>query len=208
MANYIFDFDGTIADSFDYVIDWLAETLNSKKIAEEHRGEFRGLSMYAITRKLKAKPWRMITLLLVGRRHMSRDIHKIALFTGMREVIEGLHRQGHKLFIVSANSRGGIEKFLDQYKLADYFTDIYGNAIATKSIVIRKLAKKHKLDRNDTWYVGDEAFDIISGHLAGVKTIAVSWGYNNLKLLATQRPNVLALEPEEIIQPNTAEKAK
>lgn len=208
MANYIFDFDGTIADSFDYVIDWLSETLQSQKLAEAKRSEFRGLSMYSIARRLKAKPWRMITLLLVGRKHMSRDIDKIDIFDGMSDIIKQLHGQGHKLYIVSANSRRGIEGFLKNHDLSEYFSDIYGSAIATKAIVIRQLAKKHQIDRSDTWYIGDEAFDILSGHLAGVKTVAVTWGYNNLKMLAAQYPTVMAFEPDEIIEKTKADKAK
>ena len=199
MAAYIFDFDGTLADSFDYVLDWLASQIKGSASASRHHADYRGLGLYELPLKLRAWPWLCPKLLSGGRRQMGRDMAKIKSFDGLPDVIKHLRLAGHKLFVVSANSSQNVEQFLKQQALADYFTAVRGGVIINKASAIRRLLQQYQLDPKQTWYVGDEAQDVSSARRAGVKTIAVTWGYNNLERLADQHPDRLIFDPAELL---------
>lgn len=199
MATYIFDFDGTLADSFDYVVDWLAKELKGSAASSLHHADYRGLSLYELPLKLRAWPWRWPKLLIGGRRQMGRDMANIKSFDGLPAVIKRLRLAGHKLFVVSANSSQNVEQFLKQQSIADCFTAVRGGALFNKASVIRRLLQQYQLDPKQTWYVGDESQDMSSARRAGVKTIAVTWGYNNLERLAEQHPDRLIFDPAELL---------
>lgn len=197
MTAYIFDFDGTLADSFDYVFNWLVA--KTRPQSRTHYDDFRGLSKYELALKLRIWPWHWAALLKAGRRQMLTDIEQIKLFEGMGEVIKQLHADGHKLFIVSANSQSTVSRFLEMQGLDSYFQAIEGDATFNKAAAIRRLLDRYQLDQTKTWYVGDEAHDIVSAHRAGIQSMAVTWGYNNLERLAKKRPERLVFTTSELI---------
>lgn len=55
------------------------------------------------------------------------------------------------------------------------------------------------VNREQVIYVGDETRDIDSAKKAGVKGIAVSWGFNSKKVLAKHHPDALIEHPQELI---------
>ncbi len=95
MANLIFDFDGTIADSFEVIVSII------KKLTHV-RGDFDEASIYElrqqplklIMKKLKVHSWQLPMLLVRGRFMMKRRISEIKLFEGMVKTLEELHAEG------------------------------------------------------------------------------------------------------------------
>ena len=55
-----------------------------------------------------------------------------------------------------------------------------------------------KLSKSDVYFVGDEVRDIDAGKKTGIKTIAVSWGYNTKDALAKEHPDYLIDSPLEL----------
>jgi phosphoglycolate phosphatase len=116
----------------------------------------------------------------------------------MSQTIQELHAKGHRLFIVSANSQAPGSQFLDRQGLSSYFEAIEGGATFNKAAAISRLIKAYQLDPGQTWYVGDEAHDIVSAKRAGIQSMAVTWGYNNLERLSAKRPDRLIFTPAEL----------
>lgn len=202
MAAYIFDFDGTIADSFDYVLDYLAREIQGPDSrAREHHGEYRGLSMRHMATRLGVRPWRLPFLFFKGRKEMGQALATINTFEDIPEVIVKMKNEGHQLYLVSVNLKQNIMPFLEKHKLDQYFDDVIGSAsIFGKAPILRRLIIEKQLDPATTWYIGDEASDTRAAHKAGLQGAAVTWGYNNLERLKSAHPEALIFKPLDLLE--------
>lgn len=200
MAAIIFDFDGTIADSFDYIAGFLAEEAGTPlDLAQVET--LRGRSMAAIGRQFGHSWPRLLMLFFKGRRGMHKVIDRVKPFDGTPEVVRKLHAEGHELFIVTSNTVDNVHKFLHHYELHKYFLEIYGGAgLFGKARFLRKLLKEQNLEKDDALYVGDEARDIKAAHAAKIRIIAVTWGFARPSELEAQEPTAIAEKPEDIIK--------
>jgi phosphoglycolate phosphatase len=199
MAVIIFDFDGTIADSFDYVADFLVSTAGRADLSESQKHELRGLSMMAMARKLGFSWWRMPSLFFKGRKRMGRSIKQLKPFKGIPELLDNLHSEGHELFIISTNSLHNVRSFLKMNQLNHYFLEIYGGVgLFSKAPALKKLFKEQNLSVKNAVYVGDEVRDIQAASSIGLKSVAVAWGFAKTEDLRSHRPAALAKKPDDL----------
>src|SRR5665213_2988284 len=161
MAAIIFDFDGTIADSFDYVAEFLMAEAKGKPSSGIRKEDLRELSMAAMARHLGHSWLRLPGLFFKGRRQMGDSINRLKPFGNMAEIIEKLHAEGHELFIVSSNSVKTVRAFLHHHNLHTYFLEIYGGVgMFGKASALRQLLREQHLEAKDSVYIGDELRDV------------------------------------------------
>jgi phosphoglycolate phosphatase len=207
MAHIVFDFDGTIADSIDFFIDFLAKEARLGHLDQARRDSVYGLTLPNVAHKL-GHPWRRIPgLFFEGRRKLGDSIEDIRIFPGAAETLRKLAANGHHLFIVSSNSVPNIQKFLAQHDLLDLFEDIVGNVVIFKAPALRRLLRKYHIDKTQCWYVGDEIRDIQAAHVIGISSVAVSWGFAHENDLLDQHPTCIAKKPAEIMEMITKNEA-
>jgi phosphoglycolate phosphatase len=201
VSNIIFDFDGTIADSFTVVVDtFFKMTGRSQKVSVAEIKRLRGLPMLRVAQELDVRIWKIPVLLRRGRRMIRSQMNQIEPFVDMPEVIRALHADGHHLYIMSSNSVQNIQAFLHQHNLNREFIRIYGSVgVLGKAGVLRKIIRHNRLDAADTYYVGDEVRDIAGAKHAHVKIVSVGWGYNSAPILRLHHPNYLAKKPDDIL---------
>lgn len=65
--------------------------------------------------------------------------------------------------------------------------------------MIERALKGEKLDPKTTVMVGDRKFDIEAAKKAGIRNIAVTWGYGSLEELKEAEPDVILSHPNELI---------
>lgn len=202
MAAIILDFDGTIADSFDYVAAFLERHVRrGHPLTAAEKQRLRGMTMQQMARHLGSPRWKLPLLFMIGRRAMGRAIYDVPIFEGMGKVIEQLHAEGHALAIVSSNNTRNIRKFLKQHHLYKYFTDIYGGAgFFGKRRAIRSVLWRNRLKPEAAFYIGDEARDVEAAKAARVRVIAVGWGFDQADVLAQHDPTAIARAPQDIIR--------
>lgn len=201
--NYIFDFDGTIADSLPAMIAIYNKNIrnNVDPLTTDEIQKLRGMSSRRAIKNLGVRWWQVPKLLIQGMPDFKALIPTLSTFKGLPMVIIKLHNRGDRLFIVTSNTRESVEEFLRQAKLDSYFEDIKGSAsLFNKSKHLRKLIKQYGLKRRDTYYIGDETRDIQAARLAGIKIISVSWGFNTAEVLKKRRPTLIVNEPEELLE--------
>lgn len=101
-------------------------------------------------------------------------------YPGVRELLEKLCRDGHRLYIATSKPEAMSVEILEHFDLAKYFTRICGATLdtsrSTKEAVIGYLLEQTGKDPR-TVMVGDTAFDVIGAKVHGIPTIGVSWGY-------------------------------
>ena len=119
-------------------------------------------------------------------------------FNNLPKTIKKL-AENNTLGIVTSNSKRNVIKFLQNNGLENHFTFIYSSVnYFNKSARITGALKKHNLEKKDTFFIGDETRDIRSAKLVGIKTVAVTWGTENKKLLEKSKPNHVVNKPSEL----------
>jgi len=201
MNAVIFDFDGTIADSYDQVLDFLLRRAgrDPATISADERATLRASSMKALAIMVGIPKWQLVATYFAGKHYFTKQMHHVSPIPGMDEVLEALHRENYQLFVVSSNSRRNIERFLVERGLSGYFTRTYGNAgWFGKAKTLKKVMKQYKLDPQKTAYVGDEERDVAAAHKAGMPSMAVNWGFSSEAALLAHTPTMLIRSPEEL----------
>lgn len=200
MAAIIFDFDGTIADSFDYVAGFLANEAGQQLTIDQVEA-LRGQSMASIGRQFGHSWFKLLRLFFKGRRRMHKAIEQVKPFEGMPEVIKKLHAEGHELFIVTSNTVENVHKFLHHYELHMYFLEVYGGAgLLGKPRYLKKLLKEQNLEKDYALYIGDEMRDVTAAQSIELRIIAVTWGFSKPSELEALGPTAIAEKPEDIIK--------
>jgi HAD superfamily hydrolase (TIGR01509 family) len=198
----IFDFDGTIADTLPLAIEIalkLNDTLKLFKKEEVNIEEFRNMSSRDFIKRLNMPKYKLIYYFWKSRRMLGGKIENVPVFGGIKETLEKLHSSGIKLAVVTSNSGANARKFLIS-KNIDVFDIVESPLfVFNKARVIEKVMKKLNVKPEDTAYVGDETRDIESAHKAGVKSVAVTWGYHFRDLLVRFKPNYVVDKPEELL---------
>lgn len=198
--NLIFDFDGTICDSFDInlqIINKYMSRLNKRRV---DASDFRERGIEALIKDYKLSRVQIIIYILLGRREISKHIQELKTFQGLPEVLSELSKE-NTLGIISSNSKRNISKFLFSNNLDKYFKFILSSpSLFRKSDKIKRAIRKYKLNPNDTFYIGDEIRDIKAAREAHVKSVAVTWGLEGEKLLKENKPDYIIEQPSKLLQ--------
>lgn len=202
MKTIIFDFDGTIADTFKMMLE-IAHNLTGHKslIDSKEVNELKHDSMVEVAERLEVPKYMWPFLVFRGRRQMSKRLGEIKPFEGMDEVLRTLHEDGYRLFVMSSNSAKNISSFLDSHGLLGDFSKIYGGVgLLGKSGMLTKIMKQNNLRPSDIIYVGDEVRDVEAATSVGVATVAVGWGFNDSLRLQNEKPIAVVNSRPELLK--------
>jgi phosphoglycolate phosphatase len=200
----IFDFDGTIADTYDAIVE-IANRLLGKfgyqPLTNEELEQLKNLSSREIVNSAKISPLKLFCLLKSLHRELNKEIETFKTLQGIENYLWELHNKGYQLGIITSNHRNNVLIFLKNNHLDSVFNFIYsGTNIFGKDKIINKVIKQNKLNHNEVIYVGDETRDVNSAKKSKVKVIAVGWGFNSPSVLARYQPDFLIHHPQELIQ--------
>lgn len=197
----IFDFDGTIADSFEVFVESLEAAIGRKQhLSNSEINNFRDSSLKEIIKKLRIKKWQLPLLLAKGKREITKRMDRVKAFDDMPEAIVTLSKN-HTLYILSTNSEANIKKFLDRYRLNSCITKIYASiGLQGKARSLKNLLKNEGLRTSDCIYIGDETRDVEASKKAGIKCTSVGWGYNSPKILKSFGPSAVVSKPQDLIE--------
>jgi len=201
MATIIFDFDGTLADSFEVIAKAFYELTNrSQHIDDKEIASLRGEPLLTILHRLQIPWWRAPFLLMKGRRAITKHMNEVKPYEDIVETIKLLYDSGYRLFIMSTNSAANVRHFLHTYNLDTYFVHIYGGVgLFGKARQLKVIIRHNRLKREQCVYIGDEGRDIEAAHDAGIHSIAATWGFSTVQLLEELRPSGLANKPSDIV---------
>jgi HAD superfamily hydrolase (TIGR01549 family) len=197
----IFDFDGTLADTFPAIIEMVndhAEEFHIQPLGERDVEALRGLSNMEIIRKYNIPLTKVPGLILRSQKELHRRLGDVDLFPGIRELVRELKDEGFGLGILTSNSRENVQKLLRARDL-DIFDFIHSESnLFGKNRALLHLMRVHGLKRDEVVYVGDEMRDIDACRRIQVAIIAVSWGFHRREMLLGRKPDYLVDSPEEI----------
>jgi phosphoglycolate phosphatase len=178
-ALIIFDFDGTLADSFGFFLSTqrvLAERHGFRAAQAHEVDEARRLSTRELLKASGLRAWR-VPLVAADFIRLMRAAPPMALFAGIAEVLETLHASGTRLAVVSSNSLENVQRALGA-ELSPKFAVIEGGAhLLGKQRALRRVLRATGFSVAQAVYVGDQVADWEAAQVVGLPFAAVAWGY-------------------------------
>lgn len=200
----IFDFDGTMADSFTLIKELYnkhAPEYGVRTIeSEEHWQEIRRMNFRQLMQSFEVKAFQIPKYLVVAKKLMLQEADKIQLFPGIVDVVNQLHQNGNELYVLSSNTEELVSKILSKNGISDKMTVMKSSRLFGKSQSVKRLIKQQKISTDSVMLVGDETRDIEAANKAGVKSIGVTWGFHPEDVLQLSNPSYFANNPQEIVE--------
>ena len=199
----IFDFDGTIADTFHYLLrigNRLSEEFNFNKIEPDEIKDMKDKNVLETIQHLNIPILKIPMIVAKAKKELHKEIDSVEPIKDLKEILLQIKSLGHKMGILTSNSSKNVMSFLENNEL-DLFDFICTTSkIWSKNWGLKTLADENNLNLCDVIYVGDETRDIKAAKKAGIRSAAVTWGYNSHKVLAAQNPDYLIHSPKELFQ--------
>ncbi len=198
----LFDFDGTVANSIDKILELINELAprhGYAKITPEKFAAIRNLPITRAVRSVKMplyKLGRAISIILNEYRRIVPDLEPCA---GIIPVLNDLKAAGISLALISSNHTENLRAFLDHHQIGCFDWVEGTSGILKKHNNILRQIRKHNLDKGKVIYVGDEARDIKAARRSEVKIISVAWGLHTAEHLQKFKPDYLVRAPNEIL---------
>jgi phosphoglycolate phosphatase len=131
---------------------------------------------------------------------LSNSAHTLPIFPLIPSVLEELS-EFNDLAVITGNTAAAANKFLSHHNLDKHFNYCLGAEMQEpKSKKILRLADCCSCTLESVYYIGDAGTDIIQGKIAGVKTIAVTWGFQSRNRLAKEGPDYIFDNPGDLVK--------
>jgi len=198
----IFDFDGTIADTFATIVticNQLADEYNFHKITMSEAQVMKNNTLKETIQQLNIPLLKIPIIITKAKTALFKDITNIRLIDGLKDVLIQLDQLGVQMGILTSNSTQNVEGFLKNHGL-DVFDFVNSTSkIWSKDVNIKKVITAHNFNLDEVIYVGDETRDADAARRVGIKIASVTWGYNSPKVLSAQNPDYLITKPEQLL---------
>jgi phosphoglycolate phosphatase len=187
----IFDFDGTLADSFPFfirVFNQLAEQHGFKGIAPDLVPTFRHYNARQMMEQVGMPAWKLPFVAKSFIALMEQNAASISLFEQIDDTLLHLAKNGVTLAIVSSNAYDNVRQILGpaNSKLISQFE--CGMSIFGKPARIRKVLKMTGIPCREAIYIGDQVTDLEAARKEKIAFGAVSWGYGTIESLREHFP--------------------
>lgn len=183
----IFDFDGTLADSFASfmtAIDDAAAQHGFRPLDPQRSAEYRAMAPRELMRELGLPLWKVPAVSATMRQALSTQSERVRLFDGATGLLRALRRHGIRTAIVSSNSQSNVERVLGHKYSAmiDHFG--CGATIFGKRRQLRAALAAFDLEKTKVLCVGDEIRDAQAAASLGLDFAGVDWGFATPAALA------------------------
>lgn len=208
IKNYIFDFDGTVADTTGGIVATMQETfrLYDRDIpsVEDIKGVI-GLPLDGCMRGLSITDESDVTELCATYRRIFPDIamSQIELFPEVKETLTELHKQGKRLAIATSRNKVSLTEIMKRHGVLDYFELLVsasdGYAPKPAPDMVLGILDQLGINENETVVIGDTTFDIEMGNKAHCWTCAVTYGNHTRERLMIAQPNFIIDSFSEVL---------
>jgi phosphoglycolate phosphatase len=203
VAFLIFDFDGTIADTLEAIVritNRLAPEYGYSPTTPERLRYYQSLSTQEMLKQAELPLFRLPFLLRRVRSELASELSAVPVAPELVPTLRDLVAAGHRLMIMSSNSRRNIQGFLELHGIGDVFDSIQGGVgLLSKARALRRIIQKGDIDFSQVIYVGDETRDVDASKQIGILIAAVTWGFSSREALATQQPTFLVDHPRQLL---------
>ena len=199
----IFDFDGTLVDSYPLIEEAFAHVMRTHRLDEDARHLFRQNRGLPLPDQMKIVAPNMWEELVATYRSVDSKLGHARVFRGIPTLVRKLRHAGAPLGVVSCKRRVLIEAELEAVGLREFFDVVIGFEDVTppKPAPDPLLAAIGYLglSRSTAIYVGDSIVDLQTGRAARVRTVLAAWGLSPELRATFRRHRLWATRPSEML---------
>lgn len=171
IKNFIWDFDGTIFDSYPHSARAFCMTLDKYKIAYDAEQVYKDLR---ITFNYAFEKYGLDENQIADFRMTVKDYNLTPLivpYDGTEHILKKVIESGGQNFIYTHRDSETLGYYLDKYNLSGLFAECvtadYGFEKKPSPEGVLYIVEKHKLNKDETIMIGDRELDVLSGVGAG-----------------------------------------
>ncbi|MCK4841750.1 MAG: HAD-IIIA family hydrolase [Methylococcales bacterium] len=204
----IFDWDGTLVDSIDWIVQSLKKAARVQGLVIPEQQAVKniiGLSIYKATEQLFPgidQQQQQALISCYSEVFFTKQIVEEDLFTGVKEMLDKLRQKGYKLAVATGKTRSGLDRAMQGTGLTGFF-DITRCADETASKpnpeMVDEIVREMAVSREKTVMIGDSAYDLQMAANAGIKAIAVTCGANSMEQLQQYTPLLNLQQTTELL---------
>jgi len=199
----IFDFDGTLADTFPFVlniVDQVTDKFKLKKIDGNEIEMLRSFDARKIIKHLEIPLWKVPKIAHYAQTLLAKEIHRMYLFEGIEQLLQNLSDEGIKLAIVTSNTYENVCQVLGAKNAALIQYYECGVPVFGKQSKLKKILKKSGIPAVDAFCIGDEIRDIQAAQKVKIPFGAVAWGFTKLEAFQAHSPSEMFASVAEIAE--------
>lgn len=202
----VFDWDGTLMDSTAGIAESIREAARDLGLpvpARDVASHVIGLGLRDSLRSaVPSLPERRYTEFVEAyRRHFAVEAQRMALFPGVRDLLEDLRASGRILAVATGKSRRGLDQALAATELAPYFAASRCADETTPKpdpAMLLELLEELEAPPAGALMVGDTSHDLEMARGAGVDAVAVSYGAHAVDALRALTPRACVASVAEL----------
>ncbi len=206
MKALLFDFDGTLLDTNELIIQTFMHVLEERfpgQYSPKDCIKFIGPSLKETFEQITPNE---VDEMIEKYRQWNHEHHDelITEFDGVLPTLEKLKEQGVRMAIVSTKRRDTIKKGLELMGATSFFEFLIGiddvNHVKPHPEPVLLAIEKLGVAKEDVMMIGDNYHDIEAGKNAGVKTAGVAWSIKGEEFLKQYQPNYILQHMTDLLQ--------
>jgi pyrophosphatase PpaX len=205
MQSLIFDFDGTLINTNDLIINTLKRVAKDKlnlTLKQEKINEMYGLAIDEQMRLLDPKREDELVDYYFDL-YLKKVNSETFLFEGIKELLKELNERNYNLYILTNNNTKDTTQSLERLNILHYFEDMITMDDVTSGKPdpegLQILFNNNNIDKNITLLIGDSPHDIEAGKRFNLKTVLVGWSMFDLKDFDV-KPTFIIQQPKELLK--------
>ena len=207
IRNIFFDFDGTLADTTEGIVQCSLATLRQLGLPASTPERIRsviGLPLTGCFARGTDTPPERIDEACATYRRLFNDIAIpcTTLYPGTNETLAALQARGLTLALCTSRSNNSLNALLQVLGIRAHFSAIVTNEDVTHPKPAPDIAllalERLGVRADETLVVGDTVFDLQMGRAAGCRTCGVTWGNQDRAQLQTASPDWILDRIEEL----------
>lgn len=206
----IFDLDGTLLDTLDDLCNSVNYSLRTNNFPERSLAEVRTFVGNGIRLLIERSVPEGTSKELIDKTFECFKTYyavhcndKTKTYPGVMDMLKELKKNGYKIAVLSNKAQYAVTKLCDIY-----FNNLLDDAVGARENVAKKpspdalyiCAENNNINPYNVIYVGDSDVDVATANNAGVKGIAVTWGFRSRELLIKCGAENLADNTDELLQ--------
>lgn len=206
---FIFDFDGTLADSRECGLIATREAFFNLDLtvpSDETITYYMGIPIEQSFQEMALEPLNetdfdeLLTLFRIL--YKEYEGQYVKLFDGIPEVLAQLS-EIDDCFVASSKHSRVLLRNLDTLGIRPFFKDVVSADMVTyykphpESIFV--LQERHQFPLHRAVMIGDATFDLQMGKSAGIRTCAVTWGSHDRASLLAEEPTYMMHEVKDLL---------
>lgn len=199
----LLDVDGVIVDSFDSLYQAIASYIRENKgkelTVEEYRAAFEGNALSTLMKRAgfaaysNATSWQHTVSMLF------HDYQDAPIFEDILPTLQSLAKT-HTLVVITSSPVEIVQLRFEKEGITGLFAAYLGPEVSVfKDEKIKVALEEFGAKPEKTFFVSDTSGDIIEAKKAGVKTVAVTWGYHAAETLVKVDPDKIVQTPRELL---------